>query len=290
MKRVDHIINPVKVNQTHELYIAQPITFVSMQRASLEMKASERPGFLALHYSEDEEIIPDFFKKGKLPEGGIRQFHPFENKAKLPLLREILQTAFVHSVAEYLIYTNADIAVQPHFYSFIHSRINQGIDAFMINRRRIPFGNFTPADLEKLYTTKGKSHPGFDCFVFPRKWIPEMILGDICIGIPFTEATLAHNLFALSKNFRLFDKEYLTFHLGMEIFKKRDKELYWHNRNEFFKKIKPALWAKWNISQFPYYERGFPMRYLKWAANPALFTLMNLKLELRERFTDLTRR
>ncbi len=281
MGRLCHIINPVKVNQTHELYIAQPITFESMKRAAAETDNNLQPDFLALHYPEDEEIIPDFFKKALLPEGGIRQFREFAAKPKLPLLREILLTAYEHSDAEYFIYTNVDIAVQPHFYRFIHEELNKGLDSFIINRRRIPFGDFSPSDLNDLYGIKGKPHPGFDCFIFPRGCIPKMVLGEVCIGIPFFETTLAHNLFALSRNFRLFDREFLTFHLGMEIFKKRDKELYWHNRREFFGKIKPALWNQWDIRRFPYYEYGFPIRYFKWAVNPALFTLMNLKLDLR---------
>lgn len=285
MKHIVHIINPVKVNQSHELFTAQPITFASMLRAAQETDVSARPDFLALHYAEDEDIIPAFFQKVQLQGCGIKQFNGFERKTKLPLLREILQTAYANSKAEYVIYTNVDIAVQPHFYRFVQEELQRGRDAFIINRRRIPFGEYTPADLDMLYTLKGKPHPGFDCFIFPRKWIPKMTLGDICTGIPFTEATLAHNLFALSSRFHLFDKELLTFHLGMEIFKKRDRELYWHNRNTFFKYIKRALWYSWDIRRFPYYEKGFPMRYLKWAANPALFTLMNLKLDLRKRFT-----
>ena len=70
----------------------------------------------------------------------------------------------------------------------------------------------------------------------------------------------------------------------MEIFKKRNKVLYWHNRHEFFGRIKPALWRKFDIRKFPFYGYGFPMRYIKWGLNPALFTLMNLKLDLRRLF------
>ncbi len=60
--------------------------------------------------------------------------------------------------------------------------------------------------------------------------------------------------------------------------------LYWHNRREFFGRIKPALWAKFDIRKFPFYGYGFPMRYVKWGLNPALFVLMNLKLDLRRLF------
>ncbi len=92
-------------------------------------------------------------------------------------------------------------------------------DCLVINRRRIPAGDFTPDDLPKLYPVKGKPHPVLTCFVFRRELVPQMELGSICIGISFVEATLAHNLFALAGRPKLYDKEFLTFHLGMEIFK-----------------------------------------------------------------------
>jgi hypothetical protein len=285
MGRLCHIINPVKVNETHELYIAQPITFASLIRAADFSKKSIQPELLALCYNQDKDIVPGRFNIIDLPERSIRTVLNNPQKKNLPLLSDILHTAYEATRAEYIIYTNSDIAVQPHFYRFIAEKIREGLDGFIINRRRIPFGNYTPGDLDFLYTQKGKSHPGFDCFIFKRELIPLMESGTVCVGIPFMEATLAHNLFALCRNFKLFDKEYLTFHLGMDIFKKRDKELYWHNRHQFFRHIKPALWNRFDIRKFPYFDEGFPMRYIKWGLNPALFTLMNLKLDIRRIWT-----
>lgn len=278
MHTVCHIVNPVRVRPGHELYVAQPITFASMTAA--RNVVGSKVNFMALTYPEDEHVAPEIFKNITLPAYSIHNLITGEKLPKLPLLRDILQTAYHSTDADYIIYTNVDIAVQTSFYQFIFEKINAGFDGFIINRRRIPAGNFTPADLPQLYLIKGKPHPGFDCFIFKRELIPHMEFGNICIGIPFVEATLAHNLFALCNKFSLFDKEFLTFHLGMEIFKTRNQILYWHNRHEFFQKIKPALWTKFDIRKFPYYDQGFPMRYIKWGLNPALFTLMNFKLDL----------
>lgn len=281
MVTISHSINPVKAPAGHELSIAQPITFASLLHAQRNVPDGLQVELLALTYPEDDEIVPAGFYTHRLPERSIRDVLNNPTLTKLPLLKDILETAYNASNAEYIIYTNSDIAVQPHFYQFVQEQIHTGLDGFIINRRRIPAGNFTPDDLDNLYSIKGKSHPGFDCFVFKRELIPHMELGTVCIGIPFVETTLAHNLFAHCTNFHLFDEEFLTFHLGMEIFKKRDKILYWHNRHEFFQKIKPALWTQFDIRKFPYFDHGFPMRYIKWGLNPALFTLMNLKLDLR---------
>lgn len=284
MAGLTHILNPVKVNPPHDLAVAQPITFASMRAAADALPPQQRPQMLALAYAEDREIVPDFFTTVPLPERSIKTVLGLQTGAKLPLLADILQTAYTASTGEYLIYTNTDIAVQPQFYRFVYQELAKGYDCLIINRRRIPYGDFTPADLPNLYPIKGKPHPGFDCFVFRRELVPQMVLGNICIGIPFVEATLAHNLWALAERPKLYDKEFLTFHLGMEIFKKRNKTLYWHNRHEFFRRIKPALWRRFDIRKFPYYAYGFPMRYIKWGLNPALFTLMNLKLDVRRLF------
>ena len=284
MAHLTHILNPVKVTPVHDLYVAQPITFASMRHAASGLPAEERPDLVCLTYPEDDEMVPPGFRTVRLPDRSIKNVLGMESGAKLPLLADILQTAYACTRSEYIVYTNADIAVQPGFYRFIYDELAKGYDCLIINRRRIPAGNFTPDDLPKLYPIKGKPHPGFDCFVFRRALIPHMELGSICIGIPFVEATLAHNLFALAGRPKLYDKEFQTFHLGMEIFKKRNKTLYWHNRRQFFKHIKPALWQRFDVRKFPYYNYGFPLRYLKWGLNPALFTLMNLKLDLRRLF------
>lgn len=284
MAKICHILNPVKVNKTHDLYIAQPITFASMRAARNLTVESDRPDFLALGYPEDREVFPEGFRTALLPERSIRDVVHEPGAAKLPLLHDILRTAYENTDAEYIVYTNVDIAVQPAFYPFVQQKIAEGHDGFAINRRRIPAGRFTPDDLGYLYTLKGKSHPGFDCFIFRRELIPQMCTGTVCTGIPFVEATLAHNLFALCRDFRLYDRELLTFHLGMEIFKKRDPVLYWHNRRQFFGTVKPALWPLFDIRRFPYFRSGFPVRYIRWGLNPALFTLMNLKLDLRRIF------
>lgn len=255
-----------------------------MQTARERAPVGFVPEVLALTFPEDDETVPAGIRIAHLPEHSIRELLPEAAAPKLPLLADILQTAYAASDAEYLVYTNADIAVQPHFYRFVLDELAKGYDALIINRRRLPAGNFTPADLDTLYALKGKPHPGFDCFVFRRELVPQMTLGTVCVGIPFVETTLAHNLFALCDHPRLYDREFLTFHLGMEIFKKRNRVLYWHNRRQFFGTVKPALWSRFDIRKFPYGRLGFINRYLKWGLNPALFTLMNLKLDLRRLF------
>jgi hypothetical protein len=92
------------------------------------------------------------------------------------LIKDILQRLYESSTAEYFIYTNTDIIVLPQFYETAAKIIEQGYDAFIINRRRIPKIYNSVNDLPFIYSDIGKSHPGFDCFVFKRELFLNLFL------------------------------------------------------------------------------------------------------------------
>ncbi len=107
----------------------------------------------------------------------------------------------------------------------------------------------------------------------------KLILDDICVGIPFLEVSLLHNLLALSENpIVLFDK-HLTFHLGMDVLGFNKNEYYTHNKEVYFKNIYPAIRGKFDLKKFPYAESNRLKRLLKWGLNPSLFTVDYLTLE-----------
>lgn len=273
MISIAHIINPLKAKEDSELFIAQPIVFEAMRKAKDFAVRCEVKLFSA-QYQEDVEIVPDYFQKTVNLKNAIQ----ISGNKKLPLIKEILSNLYENSNAEYLIYTNTDIIVLPQFYETAAKIIEQGYDAFIINRRRIPKIYNSINDLPFIYSDIGKSHPGFDCFVFKRELFPKFILGEICVGIPFVEATLMHNLFAYSEKCKLFDDLHLTTHIGMDVMPKRDEKYYLHNRKEF-EKIKKELQPLLSVKKMPYSEYSFLTRTFKKALNPAIFTMMNLELE-----------
>ena len=273
MISIAHIINPVKAKEGSELFITQPIVFKAMRKAK-EFATDVDVKLFSTKYVEDAEIVPDYFQKTVNLENAIE----INGKKKLPLIKDILQRLYESSTAEYFIYTNTDIIVLPHFYETVAKIIEHGYDAFIINRRRIPKIYNSVNDLPFIYSDMGKSHPGFDCFVFKRELFPKFILGEICVGIPFVEATLMHNLFAHAEKCKLFDDLHLTTHIGMDVMPKREKEYYSHNRKEF-EKIKKELQPLLSIKKMPYSEYSFLTRTFKKALNPAIFTKMNLELE-----------
>ncbi len=273
MLSIAHIINPLKAKEGSELFIAQPIVFEAMRKAKVFAVGVDVKLFSS-QYAEDAEIVPYHFQKTTNLENAIE----INGKKKLPLIKDILTRLYENSNAEYLIYTNTDIIILPQFYEAVAKIIEQGYDAFIINRRRIPKIYNSVNDLPFIYSDIGKSHPGFDCFVFKRELFPKFILGEICVGIPFVEATLMHNLFAHAEKCKLFDDLHLTSHIGMNVMPKRDEEYYQHNRKEF-EKIKKELQPLLSVKKMPYDEYSFLSRTFKKALNPAVFTMMNLELE-----------
>lgn len=275
-----HIINPYQSDDAAESR-KQAITFRSIERASQQISHDEiQLDLLTAQAPSDRAIIPDHFQTTKDFHRSVDDRQSFSNPKQLPLLKDILDRLYESSNAEYLIYTNMDIILQPNFYDQVVELIEKGHDAFIINRRRIQDKDYTEDDLPQLLQDKGKPHPGFDCFVFHRSLYPYLRLGDVCVGIPFVGVTLAHNLFCFARYFGLYDDLHLTTHIGMDVLPARDKEYYWHNRREF-QKIVQQLWHRFDIDRFPYADLPLIERYYKWARNPSLFTIMNLKLDFR---------
>jgi hypothetical protein len=278
--RIAHIVNPFIAEPSGDLYTAQPITFQSMINAREKAKSNADVELLTAQFSEDRSMIPAGFRATKDLERSVKDLAHFTKPLKLPLIYDILERLYTGSDAEYLIYTNVDIGLFPDFYLKVAEFIQQGHDAFIINRRRIPAIYTKVSELDQIYSDKGKKHPGFDCFVFHRDLFPKMKLNNICIGVPFIEIAFSQNLFALSKNFKLFEDEFLTFHIGMEIFRKRaPREYFYYNRQQFHR-VEKELLPLMSLKKFPYAEKPFVARFIKWGLHPCIPVRLALKLWL----------
>ena len=60
-----HIINPVKVSEASDLFVAQPVTFETMRRAKQFAGNEIEVNLITTQYPEDHSIIPEFFTKTK---------------------------------------------------------------------------------------------------------------------------------------------------------------------------------------------------------------------------------
>ncbi len=281
-RRIAHIINPFIASESSDLHTAQPITFASMLHAKEKAADVVDVELWSAHYPEDRSIVHPAFSRTKELDRSVLDLGDFEKKMKLPLIHDIMQRLYDSSDAEYFIYTNVDIGVYPDFYLQVNEWIESGLDGFIINRRRIP-AHFTRVDqLEEIFQEKGKSHPGFDCFVFRRALFPQMRLAEICIGVPFIGITFAQNLFALCDRFKLFEHEFLTFHIGMEIFKGRaSRDYFRYNRKQFWKAMHSDLKKHQSSKKLPYSQLPFPIRWVRWGLQPSIPIRFALLLEWR---------
>jgi hypothetical protein len=107
-----------------------------------------------------------------------------------------------------------DIALMPSFYLTLDGLIQEGYDAFVVNRRTIPKHYDRPEQLALMYAEIGEIHPGFDCFIFPREAYPRYSVGHVCVGAAWVGRALALNMVAQARRFRAFGDLHATFHLG----------------------------------------------------------------------------
>jgi hypothetical protein len=281
MHSIAHIINIFQPAETSDLKLAQDVTIASMIRAKSCSSKPERVQLLSAQVEADLQMVPNEFKATSVLTRDVTSMQAFSKKMHLPILDDILSRLYEESDAEYLIFSNVDIGVQPHFYDAVNDMIDAGHDAFMINRRRIE-EKFTSVDeLGQMLSEKGKSHPGFDCFVFKRELYPKFSLADVCIGVPFIEITLSQNLFCFAENPKVFRDEYLTFHIGMEIFKGRaPKEYFEYNRRQFWNAMKP-IWNELDTRKWTFGKHLLPFRFFFWGLHPCFPIRLALKLEPR---------
>lgn len=221
MVTLAHVINPVHVPATSDLHAAQPVTFESMriaQRFAAPRAAAELAVDLyAAHYAEDAPAAPADFMPLPLLERSVLDVGRFQAQRKLPLLADILERLYAAAgAADYLVYTNVDIALQPHFYLALARFIAAGHDAFVINRRTISARHTQIADLPQMWAEVGAPHRGWDCFVFPRALLPRFKLGHVCIGATRVGLALLANMAAYGRSFHEFTDAHLTFHIGDE--------------------------------------------------------------------------
>ena len=90
MLRINHIINPVKVTERSDLFIAQPVTFESMRVAQEYSGDSVEVALYTTQYEEDRPIIPQGLVKTKDLKRSMQNIRGKEFDRKLPFIKDIL--------------------------------------------------------------------------------------------------------------------------------------------------------------------------------------------------------
>ena len=237
MLKIAHIVNPVIKDESSDLAVAQPITFATIKFAqNYAQKNNLKVELYSAQFPEDSSIIPDFFNKTYDLKKSIKDLKEFKMNCKLPLVKDILDRLDEVSDADYFIYSNIDIALMPNFYVSVAQIIEQGYDAFIINRRTISDKYKTVAEIPLMYSELGESHPGYDCFIFSKKAYPKYQLNHVFLGFPPVGTALAINLICQSSKFKEFKDLHLTFHLGDDGFWQKEandcQDYLYFNRQE----------------------------------------------------------
>jgi hypothetical protein len=260
--KLAHLVHPVIVAKESDLLIAQPITFETM-RTAREFAASDAGVEIRLYAAqyEDEEPIPlpQIFIRTPGLTRSVRDIKAFKRDRKLALIKDLLDLLYQAGDADYLIYTNVDLALQPYFYRLVAAIIRQGYDAFIINRRTIP-GHYTSIEeIPLMYAEIGEKHPGWDCFIFERSLYPNFKLGDACIGTDWIGRMMIINMAALARQFKVFQDLQATFHIGDERVWKTDEfsDYAEHNKNECRKTL-----VEFDKEYGPFDRKRLPGRFL----------------------------
>ena len=214
MTRIAHIVHPGDVPPTSDLTIAQPVTFESMLIAQEFARAKVDVDLVAVKHHDETPVVPSGFSWVPDLTRSVLDVGRFKIARKLALLDDILRRLYEHSDADYLVYSNVDIALQPPFYVMVKSIIDGGHDAFSINRRTIPDHYTSPEELPLMWAEIGRPHPGHDCFIFPRQAYAQYNLGQVCIGSSAVGRVTLWNMICFAKRFHRFTDLHATFHIG----------------------------------------------------------------------------
>jgi hypothetical protein len=224
--RIVHLVNPFRSPGGDCDDRTQALTYETMRRA--QAFARGVPVHLAAVVAETErDCVPEGFDLAGTLNRTIDQIAEFERPRPLPLLFDILGLGCRYAAElaarqggatedVFLIYTNADICLMPHFYATVTSLIAHGFEAMTINRRTIPQYDRSFGNLDRMYAEYGQSHSGYDCFVFPLAHFERYVASDACIGRDFVARSLLYNMIASARHMAMLRQVHLTFHVGDE--------------------------------------------------------------------------
>lgn len=256
--RIAHFVNLMPRDSGH--HADQEVTIASLTRAWEEARRDPRGPcveLFTLGYDDEwERRVPRDEALFRRTRGlASEAFHVYEQLAevgepyrRLPLLSELLDVMYDEApAADVIVFTNADIGVQPYFYQKVAARLPLRRDAgassapprsLSINRVEIGLDGHGPlgvAQLDRILALGQQlpqNHAGHDCFVFERRSVPflRLYLRGTFLGYPPVGSKLVDALRCVS-NYQLISGRHLTFHLG----------------------VKNGGWGQW--SAFEYYNR-----------------------------------
>jgi len=222
--KIVHVINlysPLDETQNNVLE--------SMHEAIRKEGAQDVTLIAAVH-PKDVHIVPYFFD-------GYYTLNKFYD-GRLPIFQEILDGALIaRSDFDFLIYTNADIILDPDFYCSVKNILRDApYDVVTIDRKTIPKNTTMDQIFKREIPGKIRQHPGTDCFIIAREVVKKVNTGNSFIGAyGFANGVMIQMYYFAShtKRFRSLEMNG-TYHIGNDGNWRRDQSFRTHNRNSIF--------------------------------------------------------
>ena len=194
-----HVISPFPVEDCSSQFCpydqAQSVTIGSMLRAKAKVEDDSITLAAAVFERDLATAVPTgFHTLPVLTRSTETEYPNLSPQSQLPFIQDIFDSVLVDDelTFDYLVYTNSDITVHEDFYSLIQEQIHlHGYEFFTINRRTIASkrrakgGLLTASDLNEIFDSPYKSHPGTDCFIIKKSIVEKFQLGDVFLGAPF---------------------------------------------------------------------------------------------------------
>ncbi|MCC5788781.1 MAG: hypothetical protein JJT75_04045 [Opitutales bacterium] len=203
----------------------EQLTVIQSMRAAAGFSCtngSPRPDLWGIANSEELHLVPPDFEALRLSHAenpsNERDLPPYANQGLLPRLFDLLNSIKQNTNdATHVVFTNADIHLQPWFYEVCCSFLQSGYDSLIVNRRT--FENYPdkpiPGIPEALrHAEIGITHPGLDCFVFPISWLDQFVATSAIIGRGAVMRSLLFNMAAIAKNLLVLSHAQMTYHFG----------------------------------------------------------------------------
>ncbi len=208
--RITHFVN---LYPPPEGDMTQAHTIASMRRAAAAHDGPVR--LLCIQHRDDPDQTPEGFARGPDLSRNVLDIAPLVPPRPLPLLFDILESGAADAADDgFLVFTNADICLQPHFYTAVSALLARGFEALVINRRTVGAALAEDPAAPLLAAETGDVHPGFDCFVFRARLARNFLRNDACIGMRAVSLGLLYNLIAHAPRMAILTNATLTYHFG----------------------------------------------------------------------------
>lgn len=215
-----HVLNPFPATPGSMHAIASRVTWQSLRVAHERAVAAEiKVNYCAVVLRGDEATVEAPVNKTVYLTRTVLDIAKLQPRRPLPLIADILNAGADGATTSHLIFSNMDIALQPHFYRRLGELVTEvGSDTpFTVPRVNID-PQLANGPLEAMYAATGPLGVGYDCFVIPIELLPHLDLGTLCIGAPHFDNMLVIELDVVSKRgIKTLTDERLTFHLGSDI-------------------------------------------------------------------------